>query len=165
MPYPRFRRSRAHGFRERRTTGGGNILVSSTTWVAVDTATDIRLDALPGDVLEGGVSGVWGNEANVGRIEIGLLVANVVRGAIGGPYTTTSPGVPTWVGRSGVEESTGSPFMHTVVDADLDSGFVHCRLLVRADLADPPKTLYATNASPLLFWVKNLGPQDPTGLV
>lgn len=159
MAYPRFQRARS--FKVARRTAG-NVAVTSTTWVAVDTALDITLNAQVGDVLEAVVSSLWSNDAFQARLEAVTWVSGAaVNTFSGSTYSTTSTGVPGWFGTSGVYSAiSGSAFL-TVQAGDIVNGLVTVRLLAHAEGTTPAKSLTATATDPLTFAVKNLGPMDP----
>ena len=68
-------------------------------------------------------------------------------------------GIPAWEGASAVNSQIGAPMPKKVVAADLSNGQLTVRLRVRVGTPLLSKTLLATSASPLAFWVENKGQQ------
>lgn len=158
MAYPRFQRARS--FKVVRRTSG-DVAITSTTMVDLDTTMDIALNCQIGDVLEANINGAWSNEAIAGRIEAVTLVSGAPVNTFSGiAWSTTSDGVAGWHGIPSVYGVIGGPAYLMVAAGDIANGLVAVRLKVRVTTAGT-KTLTASATNPLMFAVKNLGPVDP----
>lgn len=153
MPYPRFQRARNFKFASR---SSGDLTVSSTSFTAVDTALDHVIEAQAGDVLEIGLQALWGGQAFYGRLRAVTVVGSTVTSQTFGDGTT---GNAAWLGTNTGFVGVGGSLMYQVVSGDVSNGTVKVRLEVRVDSGT--KTLASSTASPVHFWVKNLGPQQP----
>lgn len=140
----------------------GNYTLNSTTWTSIDTTSDLTLSASVGDVIQAGVSGLWGNEAPVIFIDVVTRVSgsNVTSfssrsaaptGSTTGAYMPGAYSVP----------SVYSPFCSTahltLASGDISSGNVTCRLQFRTTTA-ANRTLYGSGADLFYFYIRNLGP-------
>jgi hypothetical protein len=141
---------------KRRTSG--NVLVSLTTWVDVDTDLDITLAAAVDDVIEVGVNGFWNTEGVNAQLDAVTVVS-------GSPVTSFSSGTGTpagdgcggWFAVSSVAVPVGGPVMLKLVSGDISGGQVTLRLRAKTT-ALFTRTLFASATNPLQFSAKNLGP-------
>jgi hypothetical protein len=160
MSYPRFQRARSFKYD---TRTAGNIALTNTAWADLTSSMDIVLAAQAGDVIEYGISGMWGSEATYGYLDIGTVVSgstvnqfiNSQNGA-----SSTSEGALCWVGLTGELSPIGGSVMYALQSGDIASGTVTLRPRVRL-LASTTKNLWASTTDPLHVWAKNLGPADP----
>ena len=133
----------------------GTITLSSTSFAALDTGTDIVLAASSGDSIEIGLGGVFGAEA----VSIVLDAATVVAGSAVNWFATdgTSSAYGCWykadVAKS---ESFSGSVIRTLVSGDISGGNVTLRAYGRRDTSNA--TVLSSTAIPLHFWAKNLGP-------
>lgn len=137
-----------HDFAKR---SSGNITVSSTTWVDVDNALDLTVDAASGDSLLVVVNGLWNAEATEGHLNAATVVAGSPVNLI---EPTSTTGVGGWWGRSGLVANIGAGFTYTVQAGDVASGQVTLRL--RARQVGGNKILFADSTHALQWSVLNL---------
>jgi hypothetical protein len=158
MAYPRFRRARAHKFV---TKTGGNYSTTSTTYVSVDTAADLTLDAQAGDVIECGLSAIATDaSATVAlSVDAATIVSNAIVNYVSGAGSTGG-GVMAWSIRLGDFHTAAGSAMYQLVSGDIASNLVTVRLIYKASSATG-RGLQANATNPLHFWAKNLGPVDP----
>jgi hypothetical protein len=138
----------------------GNVSVT-TSWADVDTATDLSIAAVAGDVLEIGVSGAWSTGSGAGDYSL-LQVQVRANGSFVRSIGPVSPddaadgNIPmVWFAQGTTYQIPVSGSVLTVVESDdLYSSAVALRL--RA-VSSPARALNATTAAPFLWWVKNLG--------
>lgn len=152
MAYPRFQLAR--NFKVTQRTAG-TVAVNSTSWMDVDTATDIAIPGQVGDVLRGHVSASWGSEA----FESHMTLATWVSGAAVNRFGGTN-GVAAWLGFSGASTTFGGSAFYTLVPGDIVSGIVTLRLQAKVGSAGS-RSLFAGTGTPLQLCIQNLGPADP----
>lgn len=160
--YPRFQRARDFKFF---TRTAGNLTLNSTAWADLPTigsTWDITLAAEAGDVIECGISAVWGAEAVYGSLDVVSMVSSSPVNAWGGSATSgsTGSGVGAWQGPTGINDGSGGPVMRTLVSGDISAGTVTVRLRYRTNTA-ANKTLFGSVDNGFQFYAKNRGPADP----
>lgn len=164
MSYPRYRLARAHKWRKR--TSGDLVLAASTAWANVDTGLDIALAAQIDDVLVATVMAVTNNAAVDLYLDAVTLTAapaplnSFARGAAV-EASPGSAGVPGWFSRASAYEKVTGAMPYTVVAGDLPTGNVVTVRLRYAMASATARTIYASATYPLVFFVENIGPQDP----
>lgn len=160
MAYPRFQRSRDH---KMFTRTAGSLTLNSTTWAnlpTIGTTWDSVLVAETGDVVQVGLSALWGTEAVLGCLDVWTIVAAAAVNAISGAGGASGEGVQGWRGASGTAFPIGASPMYTLLSGDISSGTVTLRIRYRTGTA-ADKTLFGATNNPLHFWARNLGPADP----
>ena len=145
----------------RRTSG--NITVTSTTWVDLDTGLDLTLTGvLANDEVEVGLSGIWAADGAgfQGLINAVSLVSSSPVNGWGeeGAEAASGQGVSAWFGSSfNIHSSIGGSVIKTIVSGDLESGTLTIRFRTRLAGSDT-RNLLANANNPLQVWAKNLGP-------
>lgn len=142
------------------TRTGGSLTLNSATWANLDTALDLTLPAIAGDIIEVGASGFFDSEA----IETYMDVVSMVGGSPAnhfGAGGATGRGILAWCGIISRTDSIAGGYYRTLVAGDLESGGVALRLRYRGNAAGN-KTLFATADMPFHWWAKNIGPKDST---
>lgn len=162
MAYPRYRVARTFKFF---TRTAGNLTLNSTAWADLPTIAstwDLTLAAQVGDVIEAGISAVWGAEGVYGSIDVCTVVGGAYISAFGGSATSGSSGsgVGAWNGVTTVNDGAGGGVLRTLTAADISAGTVTLRLRYRTNTATN-KTLFASADNSFQFYAKNLGPADP----
>lgn len=139
------------------TRTAGSVTVNSTAFFTadIDTALDLTVAAVAGDVVELSVSGMWDNEAVVGALNFVTRVSGADVNFITGGSATY--GVVAWRGESGVRDAIGGGLLYTVQAGDLAAGNVTFRLRGSTPAAASNKVLAATTALPLVCMAKNYG--------
>lgn len=157
MGYPRYQLSQAFKMTQH---AGSNVAITSTSFVAVNTALDIPLAAQVGDVIEASVSLTTQNQASI----LNLDAATVISGSVVNRFNPTSNfGNPGWCVRGNdYFPATGSTW-YTLVAGDIANGLVTVRLLARIEAAGSRTILGQAVAGepPIRFFAQNLGPVDP----
>lgn len=160
MPYPRFQRARSHKFTSRSST---SLTTSSTSFVDVDTALDIVLDAQAGDVIEVGLSAVCSSSTTFGLIAFDVFT--IVSAAPVNSLSNATDGVNGWRTQnpnSGNLTPVSGSAMMALVAGDISGGLVTLRLRWKVSNGADTATLYADSPSRRIhLWAKNLGPVDP----
>lgn len=144
-----------------RRTAGNVTVNSNAAWANIDTAIDLVLPAVVGDLIEVSVSGIWGAEsANVGFLDVVSIVGGnpVNSWGVGGAVVTnpqTVQGVQAWRGEQGVYCGFGGAVSKRVVAGDISGGNVTLRLRAATSAASN-KTFYAGTVNPFCWHAKNL---------
>lgn len=133
-----------------KTRSSGNITVTSTSYVNVDTALDITVMADPGDVLYIGVSGRWQDEAPRGDLDVFTVVGGFPVNSCSG----STDGASAWIGATNAFTSIGGAIRYVVQPADISAGAVTLRLRVKLG-SGGSKVLRANTVNPLHWWVDN----------
>jgi hypothetical protein len=144
--------------RSKRNTTSLNL--TATAWADVDTATDLVIDANPGDWIGVGLSAAYGNQAPT----ISMDAVSVIAGAPvnswavdGAAPTAAFTGIDAWGAAASAVNYAGGMMFRKVVAGDIDAnGQVTLRLRYRASAATG-KTLFATADDPLTFFAENRG--------
>jgi len=153
MAYPRYMKSRDFKF-SKRTSGNFTTANVGASFTVVDSTMDLVLFAQAGDTIEVGV------DCNTTRtsadifLDVGTLNGVSIVTRFGGGTN----GIPGLYSPSATNV-LATTYMLTLVSADIVSFTTTLRLLYAT--AGASQTINATTASPLLFWAKNIGPQDP----
>jgi len=138
----------------------GNLSLNSTTWINLDTGLDLVIPgtSYAGDIVEVGMSGVWGAEATQPYIDVVSLISGspVNTWAQDGAEAAGATGVSSWVGTNSVSTEFGGSIMRAIVSGDLSAGVLTLRFRYRASAATA-KTLNAVANTPLHVWAKNHG--------
>ena len=137
----------------------GNITLNNTSWTDVPGPADLVVDASNGDLLDVGLSCLWGAETPEVYLDFATRVSgapvNYISGGAGG---ASNRGVVGWQSAGAAAEnhfSQGS-IPYVVQAGDISGGTVTLRLRFRGS-AGSNKTLFATSDIPLHLFVKNLG--------
>lgn len=130
----------------------GDISVTSTTFVPADTALDLTLAAVAGDVLLIAPNGLWDTGAVIGQMDVVTMVGTTQTNFVSG----NARGVAGWSAPANVNAEIGGPMFYTVVAGDISGGNVVLRLMVNV-LTAGTKVLYAGGAYRLAFAAVNLG--------
>lgn len=134
----------------------GNYTISSTIWANLDTASDLVVAAKIGDWIEVQMSAQAGSEATGLYLDAVSIVSGVNQNTWSD--STGNGGILAWATQGlGTFETIGGGAMKQIVSSDLDFvGNVTVRLIARVSVATN-RSLYASSASPFMFWIKNLG--------
>lgn len=134
------------------TKTAGSYTVNGTSYVDLDTSTDIVIAAAAGQWIEVGATVAWQNEATYGFLDV-ITVAgsNYISGA-----GSAGHGVTSWVGATSQLARTGGSIIYRVVSGDISAGLVTLRFRVKT-LAASNKTLLAVANDPLVLWARNIG--------
>lgn len=129
-----------------------DLTINTSTYVDVDTATDLGVPCTAGDWLEFTIAGAWGGEAVDGH----LAVRSVTRASdTVGPVGTS--GLPGCFGGNGLRISFSTTFLYQSVAGDISGGVAAFRLRAKVGTASVNKTLNAGTVLGLAWHVKNLG--------
>lgn len=143
------------------TRVAGDITLNSTSITAVQTSLDLTLTAATGDLIEYGISGISGSEAQVVNFDVYTMVSGSSVNPFGAGLSASggsTQGVTGWLWDNVSQniQLTGS-ITRTLVSGDIDSGTVIMRLFyVKSSVT--ARTLFAQTNLPLKVWAKNLGP-------
>lgn len=168
MSYPRHQLARAFK-KVSRTTGDLTVNTPLGTWQELAAETggpgtgglDIVLAAQVDDVIEVGMSAIWGNEAVVGYLDVAFIVSAAVAGYVGGAGGAAEAGVPAWRASASVFGPVAGGDLKTVTAPLLTAaGTLQLRPYVRTGTVGN-RTLFASADNPFKWWAKNLGPSDP----
>lgn len=162
MAYSRFQQARAHRFIK---YTGGNITCNQTAVTALHaTDLDMTIEAQIGDVLEYGMSGRTDAVAQFIALDVYSIVAgNRVNPFAQGLSTSmaTTDGVSGWlVPSTAVAQNISGSALKVVEFSDLANGAILLRPYY-AKTTTTARAIMANLNSPLMVWVKNLGPSDP----
>ena len=69
-------------------------------------------------------------------------------------------GILAWKGKDSLYVAVAGGQVYPLVAGDISGGQVTLRLRIKCSSAST-KTLFATAASPFVWWAKNIGPVDP----
>ena len=129
------------------------------TWGDFDTATDLVLAALAGDVVEVGCLFEYQPESVTGFFDCASLVAasEVNYWGNDGAEDVAHEGVQGWKGANGISNSCGGSIMRTLVSGDLSGGNVTIRFRRRNGSA-AAKVINSSVNQEWFGWAKNLGP-------
>lgn len=133
--------------------------VTSTTWVDLDTATDITLTGVTaGDVIEVGLAFTASDASPILFLDCVSWVSGAAVNSWGTPASGISDtrwGVQSWV--AGVADvGLGGVVARAVASGDLASGSLTLRLRARLNGAGSSAVRSGGN-SPFTFWAKNCG--------
>lgn len=160
MAYPRFQMAREFKFASRTA---GNVTTASTSFVAIDTGTDITLRAAVGDVIEGCMMLVASCAATASGGAYNF--ATIISGTVVNNFTTAADGVGRTfdpVAGGGNLIGLAARYLYTVQIADISLGTVTVRALARQIGAAATLTIYADGTNRIFqFSARNLGPADP----
>jgi hypothetical protein len=138
----------------------GNVTVGSTSWTAVDTALDLVVAAVAGDVIVLSLSGrtitstvnpilldmhTWVSGAGVNCVSLNAAVSATVEG------------VGAWRGVNSTDSGVGGSVGYTVQSGDIVSGNVTFRLVVRMVSATGTRLVVADGTNPLQVMAQNTG--------
>lgn len=135
-----------------------DVTVTGTTPVNLDTALDLVLAAMAGDVIEVGVSAWWGTGVGGACLDVATIVsAAVVNYFSSGTSTPAAGGVQAWGVKGADTDIPISGAMRYVVQAgDISGGTVTLRARVFMAGANT-KVLRGDTARPFTWWATNLG--------
>jgi len=138
---------------------GGDLTLNSTTWANLDTVLDLVLDAVIGDLVEVGMSGLHGAESPTSYIDVVSLVSSspVNSWSRDGAEAAAHNGLMAWRGQGSEQHTAGGQIIREIVSGDLSSGTVTLRFRYKTSTASN-KTMFATVDNPLHVWAKNHGP-------
>lgn len=136
------------------TRTAGNVSVTSTGYVALDTALDLTLPAAPGDVIEVTRNAQCDNAAIVLDWNVQLLTpgATLIRSL------STGTAIGAWTVRGGDYFGSSAIVMTTVRAGDAPDGSLRMRLMVKAGAAGTRVVFASTGSVPFEWYAKNLGP-------
>lgn len=133
----------------------GDVTITSTNLIAYDTALDLTLGAAVGDLLEVNLNAQAASAANVALDwNVAILVNNVNVRQLGG---TGNGAITAWSIRMGDYHSVSGSVTTIVQAADIQSGSITLRLLVKAGSATG-RAVLGTAAYPTQWWARNFGP-------
>lgn len=136
-----------------------DIVLNSTAWADVDTALDLVLAAVAGDLIEVGASWITGFEATQAYYDVASIVsAAPVNYWSGGGGTASSQGIQAWRADSGGSfyYPAGGSVIRAAAAGDISAGNITLRLRYRTQTATN-KTLLANADNRLHWWAKNYG--------
>ena len=151
-----------------RRTSGTVVLTGTTTWstlTTIGTAADLTLTATAGDVVEGGINALAGNEVIDMAFDFVTVVGGVVtnsfgtNGAAPAVFANFSGGgwyMPAVGGAAGYGIATGS-YPYTLQSGDVSGGQVTIRLRYAMGAATN-RNLFCTAGNPFMIWARNHGP-------
>jgi hypothetical protein len=136
----------------------GSITLNNTSWTDVSGPADLSISASTGDLIEVGVSFLWGNENVESYLDYATLVsASPVNYISGGTAGATNRGVVGWQSvLGGANIGACGSMLYVVQAGDISGGTVTLRLRYRTS-SGADKTLFATSDIPLHLFVKNMG--------
>lgn len=134
---------------DHKTRSAGNVTVNGTAYADVDTAIDLVLEAVVGDIIEVGVAGLWDSESVDAYLDVVSLVSGSPVTYLSG-NTSTGNGVLAWTGPSGIEQAIGGGLLYTVIAGDLSSGTITLRL--RARTAAAVNKTFTAGATTVFKW-------------
>jgi hypothetical protein len=143
----------------RRTTG--NLNLDGTSWVDVDTALDLVLPAIPGDVIEVSASLAVASAAIFSFFDFVSVVAGTPVASWGhdiAPANTQS-GIAGLYCPQLMEVSAGATVLRKLTVADIEGGTVRLRLRYRGHISGV-RSVFASATTPLYVAAKNLGQKD-----
>lgn len=162
MAHPDYQLARNHKI-VRKTNGN---YVGTTNWADV-TGVEITLSEVEaGDTLVATLS-AWVTQDNANFLFLdattyaNAVLKNSFALAAAASTGATGDGNPAWMvpGAGGAARRISGNLPYTVVADDIYLGNVVVRLRARASAT--PKDLDAVAATPIIFMVQNIGPQDP----
>jgi hypothetical protein len=116
------------------SSNASDISITSDSWGAADTATDLVVPAVTGDLIEVGLFMRVGTEAPQVFSEIVSMVSaspvNAVSTGAAAPSGTTGSGASVWIGDTG-RHSCGGVVFYTLQAGDLSGGNVTLRWYAR----------------------------------
>jgi hypothetical protein len=136
----------------------GSITLNSTSWADVSGPADLSVNASTGDLIEVGVSFLWGSENLEAYLDFASIVAaSPVNYISGGTAGASNRGVVGWQALQGsVNTVIAGSILYVVQAGDISGGTVTLRLRYRTS-SGADKTLFATSDIPFHLFVKNLG--------
>lgn len=137
----------------------GNVTINSTSWMDVDTATDLTLAAAAGDWVEVGVSSRWGTEAQTGVLDVVSWVGGAAANswAEDGAVDASGVGVTGWIGFASVLTPVHGSVIKQLVVGDTDGGNVVLRLRARITAAGSKVLAASSGSGKLIFWARRWG--------
>jgi hypothetical protein len=156
MASPRFRRARAHKFIIR-TPGDLTLAASATAWAAVDTGSDLTLDAQVGDTITVNAGAYVSSVSSAMFFDVASMVSGSPVNYWGGSGGSGDFGITAWTVPSGGAAGIGGAWPRAISAGDLVNGKVTLRLLYRGGGA----TVNASAGRPLMFMIDNIGPVAP----
>jgi hypothetical protein len=139
--------------KKKRTSGNITLSAAVNTIADLDTTLDITLAAAAGDEIEVGIMGLSG-AGGEGSMDVATVVAGSPVSYFGGLAAGTGNGPWHW---SPNDSMFSGSLMKTLAAGDVSGGTVTLRLRYQ-NWDGTTKILYASTATPLQFWAKNLGP-------
>jgi len=126
----------------------GDMYPSSPTFV---------LSAKVGDWVEVGISGLYGNQAQNGGLDVVSVVGGVPVNAWSenGPENNTHNGVSTWQGLPNVFSPVGGSIMRQITADDLEVGGKLTLKLRTHTTPAGTKSMFMSDASPFTMWAMN----------
>ena len=140
----------------------GNITLNNTSWTDVSGPADLSVSASTGDLIEVGISCLWGSEALESYLDfatrVGGSAVNYVSGGTAGASNRGVVGWQSFMGPAGGGMNVASvgSIIYAVQAGDISGGTVTLRLRFRTSSASN-KTLFATSDIPLHLFVTNYG--------
>ncbi len=135
-----------------RTAGDRTLTVTAA---AVDTALNLTLPAVVGDVIEYSVVGLWALATTAaGFLDVCSLVAGAPVNYFGN--FPTDNGIPGWWGTATILLPISGSAWKTMVAGDLVADTVTLQLMAKGSVAG--KLIYGSVTYPLRVMAKNLGP-------
>jgi hypothetical protein len=141
------------------TRTAGDVTFTSASYTAVDTALDLTLPAVVGDIIEVGIS-VRADFTSNNR----FIFQDAATMVSGSPVNYLSgagasgEGVQAWlVENVNTWRNCGGSVLYTVVSGDLSGGNVTVRWLARLNVGTVSRKLSADANHPAHFFMKNLG--------
>lgn len=157
MSYPRYKLARSHKFATRTS---GDVSITTTSYMDVDTGIDIVLAAQVDDVIEVGATLRWAASTVYSFMDVATIVSATPVNYLSGAGSS-GEGIPSWFGdggASGMNLWAGGGTRYKIVTGDLSSGYVTLRL--RAKVNTSSRLLKANSTVPFRWWADNIGPQD-----
>lgn len=136
------------------TRTAGNVPVTATGYVALDTALDLTLPAAPGDVIEITRNAQCDNAAIV--LDWNVHFVNAAGALI--RALSTGSAIGAWTVRGGDFFGSSAIAMATVQAGDVLDGNLRMRLMAKVGSAGTRVVFASTSSVPFEWYAKNLGP-------
>lgn len=118
--------------RSKRTAG--NIGTTSTTYVAVDTATDLTIPGVAtGDVLEVQANFRWNDDAELAFMDAATWVSGAAVNYVSASVGASGHGVGGWLGQVSQRMACGGSVEYVLQSGDISSGSVTVRFLFKTN--------------------------------